>query len=204
MATNSEHFEVSVPPSELNELLGVKNTTTVPVSSGEPIAAEPAQLTNRPCGKPFQSDIRFELGRVLPSLWLKAQRSQVNSSGKKLPGKEKLRELLEWLLVKRGSTLHRRFALTYPHEGRPLTGHLDVVATPETGPLVAFEVDWAYSLQSLKKLKAAHEEGMHVMWVCGAKLDREGAKALRLKANSAFGATTYGWLFMFHLEHGWL
>lgn len=197
-----------VPKTELNQLLGALASAeaspppaplppAAPAAAAQPPATEPAAKMHAP----VSGDIRFELARALPALWAKAQRDFAD--GKAVREKDKLRDLLVWLLAKRNATVRQRQGVTFSHEGHSSSGRLDVVASLGAGPSLAIEVDWAYARASLEKLQAAHRQGMHVMWVCGAKLDRAAAKALRSRANLEFGPT-YGWLFMFHLEHGWL
>lgn len=198
--------------SDLHQILGASPSSTAASAPGpvKPVAAPtPAISINNPPPAPSSAaqvtpstdDLRFELARALPALWNKAQQAPVK--GESLHEKDKLRDLLVWLLTKKGATIRQRHTVSYVHEGRPATGRIDVVANqPATQPL-AIEVDWAYARPSLEKLQAAHQQGMRVMWVCGAKLDRTHAKALRTKANAELGRTN-GWLFMFHLEHGWL
>jgi hypothetical protein len=117
--------------------------------------------------------------------------------------KDKLRDLIVWLLTKRSATVRQRMTLHFKHEGQAVSGRLDVVAHLTDRSELAIEVDWAYSRPSIEKLQAAHRQGMRVMWVCGAPLTKAAAKALRSRATAEFGPT-YGWLFMYHLEHGWI
>lgn len=189
-------------------VLSVPGLPLMPQLASAPRAVPPATPTVRysPRTKvvssnvPFTVDVRFELARALPALWAKAQRNPEDS--KAAQGKEKLRDLLLWLLAKRNAVVHPRHSVMYLHDGKTVAGRLDLVARL-ADTAVAIELDWAYAKASIEKLQAAHKEGMQVMWVCGAKLDKTAAKALRARANADFGST-FGWLFMFHLEHGWL
>lgn len=157
--------------------------------------------TAQAAGVPGHADLRFELARALPSLWAKAQRDF--EAGRAEREKEKLRELILWLLGKKCADVRQRQSLNFQHEGRRTSGQVDLVAYPPGQAPLALEMDWAYAARSLEKLQAAHRQGWHVMWVCGARMDKAAARALRERANGQFGPT-YGWLFMFHLEHGWL
>jgi hypothetical protein len=178
---------------------------TAPAAS-TPQPATPAPLKRSSSsaqaqGVPGHADLRFELARALPALWAKAQRDFADGRAER--EKEKLRELILWLLGKKCADVRQRQSLNFQHDGRRTTGQVDVVAYPPGHAPLALEMDWAYAAKSLEKLQAAHRQGWHVMWVCGAKMDKAAARALRERANTQFGPT-YGWLFMFHLEHGWL
>lgn len=208
-----------VPKTELSQLLGAPGadlTTLSPQLATDEVAlvatkaVELAPLVTAlasrtpatPSAVPHNADIRFEIARALPALWAKAKRDF--AEGKATREKDKLRDLLVWLLTKRNATVRQRQTQQFTHEGKATSGRLDIVACRDDGnPPLAIEVDWAYARPSLEKLLAAHRSGMQVMWVCGAKLDRAAAKALRARANAEFGPT-YSWLFMFHLEQGWL
>ncbi len=183
---------VLVPPALTAQLPSADPSAGVP-----PVA--PPKAPSAPREGP--ADIRFELARALPSLWGKARKDA--ALDKDVREKDKLRELIVWLLAKRQATVRQRVTLRYQQDGKPASGRLDVVAHLTDRSELAIEVDWAYAAASLAKLQAAQRQGMRVMWVCGAPLTFSAAKALRARANAEFGPT-YGWLFMFHLDHGWL
>ena len=161
------------------------------------VKVEPIHEGRRPGG----AHIRFELARALPALWAKAQRDFAD--GRADREKEKLRELILWLLSKKCTDVRQRQTVNFQHDGRRTSGRVDVVAYSAAGPALAIEMDWAYARKSLEKLQAAQRQGWDVMWVCGAKMDKAAARALRTRANAEFGPT-FSWLYMFHLEHGWL
>jgi hypothetical protein len=150
---------------------------------------------------PAGANLRFELARALPALWSKAQRDFAD--GRADREKEKLRELILWLLSKKCADVRQRQTVNFQHAGKRTSGRVDVVAYSPSGPALAIEMDWAYASKSLEKLQAAQRQGWDVMWVCGASMDKAAARALRVRANAEFGPT-FRWLYMFHLEHGWL
>lgn len=166
----------------------VRTTTATTVATGASVP-------------PATADLRFELTRALPALWAKAQRDFAD--GRADREKEKLRELILWLLSKKCADVRQRQSINFQHEGRRTSGRIDVVAFVPGKPSLAIEMDWAYARKSLEKLQAAHRQGQHVLWVCGAVIDKDAARALRARANLEFGPT-YSWLYMFHLVHGWL
>lgn len=145
--------------------------------------------------------LRFELARALPALWSKAQRDFADGRAER--EKEKLRELILWLLSKKCADVRQRQTVNFQHDGRRISGRVDVVAYSPAGSALAIEMDWAYARKSLEKLQAGQRQGWEVMWVCGAKMDKAAARALRVRANAELGPT-FRWLHMFHLEHGWL
>lgn len=175
----------------------------VPCATGPSAASLHVATQSPPLNRASASDVRFELAKVLPRLWAKAQLDAPAGKAATGSGKERLRALLVWLLEKRQAKVHLRHTLKYRHDGADCSGRLDLIAVSTGAPTLAVEIDWAYSKASLEKLLAAHRQGLNVLWVCGAKLDRDAAKALRVRANAEFGST-FGWLFMFHLDHGWL
>lgn len=164
-------------------------------ASGVKVEANPDG--HRPAG----TLLRFELARALPALWSKAQRDFAD--GRADREKEKLRELILWLLSKKCSDVRQRQTVNFQHDGRRTSGRVDVVAYSPAGPALAIEMDWAYARKSLEKLQAGQLQGWEVMWVCGAKMDKAAARAMRVRANAELGPT-FRWLHMFHLEHGWL
>lgn len=201
---------MKVPKSELNALLSPPGASeSFSQSTAPDLVRDATPPGNRPSpgsaadagAKKSEPDIRFELARALPSLWAKALREK--AAGTATREKDKLRELLVWLLTKRSALVKQRHTLQFVHEGKSLSGRLDVVASVPGSCDLAIEIDWVYSRASIEKLQAAHRQGMRVMWVVGQPLLKQQAKGIRARANAEFGST-YGWLFLFHLEHGWL
>jgi hypothetical protein len=160
-----------------------------------------AEPTTPSAARPAGQSLRYDLARALPALWSKAQRDFAD--GRSDREKEKLRDLIVWLLSKKCDDVRQRQTVNFQHEGRRTSGRIDIVAYCPAGSTLAIEMDWAYARKSLEKLQAAQRQGWEVMWVCGSKMDKEVARALRARANADFGPT-YRWLYMFHLEHGWL
>jgi hypothetical protein len=199
-----------VPKSELSQLLGAPSELPPrpPLGTPEPAPtpvtpltqSRPADVTGHGAPAPH-SDLRFELARALPALWTRARRDFVD--GKTAREKEKLRDLVVWLLAKKSAQVRLRPAIRLGSAANAPTGRLDMIAAVEGQPALAIEVDWAYARASLDKLLAAHHDGLRVLWVCGARIDRTAAKEMRVRANADFGPT-FSWLYMFHLEHGWL
>lgn len=138
----------------------VPRTSTAPVTPVAPLAQPATELPaagsrSKPGtasdGRTSESaHLRFELARALPALWSKAQRDFAD--GRADREKEKLRELILWLLSKKCSDVRQRQPVNFQHDGRRTSGRVDVVAYCLAGPALAIEMDWAYARKSLEKL----------------------------------------------------
>lgn len=213
---------MKIPKTELASLLGAAPSpvTQAPVPSTSECQADPwssrmCQAGTKSCtvdhGQPLhetpghQSErytpLHRDLAAALPRLWLKAQ-----AQGSRSEHRKKLRELLAWLLQKKGYSVGENSAMRYSTGAELVDGKIDLLAMEASDtPVLAVEADWMHQEASLFKLKAAHEKGFPVLWVAGtAAKTREDARECRHFAMRVLGRGCGEWLLIYHLEYGWV
>lgn len=149
-------------------------------------------------------EVQNLLGSALPRLWRYAL-AQPGTSGSIKRQRGKLRELIRWVLVKRGYKVASGVETPYEVEGRVVRGRLELLIESEsTGVLLALESDWSDNTESLLKLSVWRRRGVATIWIVGSRCERKALFELRRIANRALREDTSLWLPIFHLEHGWL
>jgi len=151
---------------------------------------------------PRFTEVHRELGFSLPNLWNHAKAKERTTKGQR----QKLRTLLAWAATKKGWTAQERAPMRYSNGTDSVDGKVDLVVHGANGlPLLAVEIDWAAETGSLAKLKAAHEAGFPVLWVCGTPVkSKEDAKVIRKQTREKLGWTSGQWLLIYHLDFGWI
>lgn len=143
-----------------------------------------------------------ELAAALPRLWSRAKQGNTPRSTQR----KKLRELIAWLVQKKGWQARELGSMVYSNGTERIEGRVDVLVFDiEHRPLLAIEADWTYQADSLAKLSAAHTQGFAVLWVVGVAAEsRDQAREARRFAIRQLGVSAGAWLLIYHLEHGWL
>ena len=148
------------------------------------------------------TEVHRELGFALPNLWNHA-RAKLKTTKEQ---RQKLRTLLAWVATKKGWVPQERASMRYSTAKGVVDGKVDLLIHGASGgQLMAVEIDWTTEAGSLAKLKAAHEAGYPVLWVCGVSAKtKDDAKAVRRQTREVLGWASSQWLLIYHLEHGWV
>lgn len=159
----------------------------------------PAVLGTVP--RPSIQNLRAFLGSAVPRLWAYAStRADLRNTN----ARAKLRELVGWLLQKNGFSVHKHAPAPYIRDGKKVRGRLDLLALDDTGAAVlAIETDFDKDTASVHKLGAWHVQGVAVLWLVRASVDKQGIPGFRARANQVLGQDTHNWLQVCDIEHGW-
>jgi len=209
---------------EARELLGPHATPTaqgeetpsvVRVNkSGDPkLPSPPFRASNESPGKivplTHRTSVRSKappealLGQALPRLWQYVLASTEMTDTRKR--RKKLRELIAWILDKRGYIVRGPVHTPFRRGVTQARGRLELLVEDiEKGPVLALETDFTEAKDSVAKLEAWHEKGVTGMWILGKPCRPEELYEFRLFANKTLGRDTRGWLLIYHLEHGWI